>query len=325
MLLRSAVIVGLLLALASACGAGDQADSSSTTDAVATTVSAPGAADLDGTLEIAGRERTYHLHLPAGPTDGPRPMLIGLHGGLGSGEQFERNTAMNAVADANGFIAVYPDGIGGVAGNENLRTWNAGDCCGAAQRERVDDVAFISALIDELTASYSIDTTRVFAAGHSNGGMMAYRLGCELADKIVGVGVYAATLGVPSCEPSVPVSLIHVHGTADQNLPIVGGRGENSLAGVDFPPPVEGLEAFVAVDGCPGPSMTIDGDITTTTWSDCRDGSGVAFVKIEGASHAWAGGSGPANERLVGPAYSGYDASDEIWAFLAAHPRPAGD
>jgi polyhydroxybutyrate depolymerase len=231
---------------------------------------------------------------------------------------------MDAVADANGFIAVYPDGIGGVAGNENLRTWNGGQCCGPAQREDVDDVAFISALLDELSASHAVDSTRVFAVGHSNGGIMAYRLACELADKVTGVGVYAATLGVPVCEPSAPVSLIHVHGTADQNLPIIGGRGEDSLAGVDFAPPIDGIATVAAADGCGEPTSATDGDITTTTWTGCRDDSSVWFVKIEGASHAWPGGTGPAAERLVGPAYQGYDASTEIWAFLVAHPRSAG-
>jgi polyhydroxybutyrate depolymerase len=277
---------------------------------------------VDGTIEVDGRSRTYHVHVPADAADGPVPLLIGLHGGLGSGEQFERNTGMNAVADANGFIAVYPDGIGGAAGNENLRTWNGGQCCGPAQRDDVDDVAFISALIDELSATYSVDSAQVFAVGHSNGGIMAYRLGCELADKVTGVGVYAATLGVAACEPSAPVSLIHVHGTADQNLPIAGGRGENSLAGVDFAPPVEGIETYAAVDDCGEPIITTNGDITTTSWSGCRDDSGVTFVKIDGASHAWPGGTGPANENLVGPAYADFAASEEIWAFLAAHPRP---
>jgi polyhydroxybutyrate depolymerase len=151
---------------------------------------------------------------------------------------------------------------------------------------------------------------------------MAYRLGCELADKITGVGVYAATLGVGECQPSAPVSLIHVHGTADQNLPIAGGRGEKSLAGVDFSPPVNGIETFATADGCGDPTYTTDGDITTTTWPDCSDGSAVTLVKIEGASHAWPGGTGPAVESVVGPAYPGYDASAEIWAFLDAHPRP---
>ena len=230
---------------------------------------------------------------------------------------------MNAVADANGFIAVYPDGIGGVAGNESLRTWNGGQCCGPAQSAGVDDVAFISALIDELSATYSIDSARVFAVGHSNGGIMAYRLGCELADKIVGVGVFAATLGVAPCEPSAPVSLVHVHGTADENLPITGGVGPKGLSGVDFTPPVDGIETYAAADGCDEPAVTTDGDITTTTWPGCRDDTGVTFVKIEGASHAWPGGTGAANERLVGPAYAGFDASAEIWAFLAAHPREA--
>jgi polyhydroxybutyrate depolymerase len=316
------VLAAALVTSSTGCG-GAPADSSATdhTTAVGSSQAGGNRADIDGTLVVDGRTRTYHVHLPPAWAATPRPLLIGLHGGLGSGLQFAENTRMNDLADARQFIAVYPDGVGGVAGNDELRTWNGGVCCGVAAREDVDDVSFISALIDELSNTYSIDATRVFAVGHSNGGIMAYRLACELADRIVAIGVYAATSGLEVCSPSVPVSLIHVHGTADQNLPIEGGHGERSLAGVDFPAPIDGITGVARADGCAGTSDQIDGDVTTQTWTDCAAGTEVRFVAIAGASHAWPGGTGPGAEQLVGPAYAGYDASTEIWTFLTAHPR----
>ena len=150
---------------------------------------------------------------------------------------------------------------------------------------------------------------------------MAYRLACELSDKIAAIGVYAASLGVEPCQPAQPVSVMHVHGTADQNIPVNGGTGSRSLAGVDFAPPLDGLRTLARADGCAEPpAVERAGALTTTTWSSCEHAAEVRFVTIDGASHAWPGGTGPSS-RLVGPAYSGYDTSAELWAFLAAHPR----
>ena len=248
------------------------------------------------------RSRTYHVHYPASAPDGPAPLVIGLHGGLGSGQQFETNTGFDEVADGNGFVVVYPDGIGGVMGNQDLRTWNAGNCCGPARQQNIDDVAFIDALIDHVSAAVSIDPDRVYAVGHSNGGIMAYRLACELSDKIVAIGVYAVSLGVEPCQPSQPVSVMHVHGTADQNIPIGGGTGSRSLAGVDFAPPVDGLQTIARADGCAEPpAVERTGDLTTTTWVSCNNASEVRFVTIDGASHAWPGGTGPVHRSSIRP------------------------
>jgi len=155
--------------------------------------------------------------------------------------------------------------------------------------------------------------------GHSNGGIMSYRLACELGDRIVGIGVVGASLGVDACAPPAPVSLIHIHGLADVNHPIEGGPGEG-VADVTFRPARAGVETLAEVDGCTGSTTATDGDVTTESWSGCADGSAVAFVRIAGASHAWPGGT--ARRGASGPTYEGYDATAAIWAFLDAHPRP---
>ena len=158
--------------------------------------------------------------LPAGEAV---PLVIGLHGGIGSGVQFADNSRFDKLAEANGFLVVYPDGVGTGLGGDDLRTWNAGACCGSAARQDVDDVAFLSALIDELAGRYRIDADRTYALGHSNGAMMSYRLACELSDKIVAIGMVSGSRTLDACEPSQPVSVIQVHGTGDQNVPIEGG------------------------------------------------------------------------------------------------------
>ena len=187
-------------------------------------------------------------------------------------------------------------------------------------RDGVDDVAFVDALIGELEATYPIDEDRVYAFGHSNGAIMSYRLACELGDRVVGIGVFAGTLGVEVCDPAEPVSVIHVHGTADTNLPLAGGVGPDSIAGVDFPVPREGFDQIAVQQACPVPTTSTIGDVTVASSEPCAGDAAMEFVTIESANHAWPGGT-PRLTPASGPGYAGYDATSEIVAFLLAHPR----
>jgi polyhydroxybutyrate depolymerase len=111
-----------------------------------------------------------------------------------------------------------------------------------------------------------------------------------------------------------------VHGTADENVPLAGGQGPRSIAGVDFPPPRDGFAALADADGCPAADERTEGDVTTSTRAPCREGTAAAFVTIEGAGHAYPGGT-RASAAVVGPTYEGYDATAELVSFLLAHPR----
>ena len=288
---------------------------------------APKGAAVEHTLTTAdGRERTYRVYVPSSlPTDRPVPLLVAMHGGLGSSAQFEENSGFDGIAEANGFIVVYPDGIGSAVKDDFARTWNGGDCCGPAVKQAVDDVAFIRQLVSQLQQEHQIDPARIYAAGHSNGGIMSYRLACEASDLFAGIGLQAGTLSIDTCTPSHPVSLLHVHGTADENLPIDGGAGKG-VAGVSFRPPIDGIRTLARVDGCPStPTTTTDpdnADVTIDTWSPCSQGTEVQLVKVAGASHAFMGGpQRPAQRAVVGEAYDRYSSAQEIWEFLAAHPR----
>jgi polyhydroxybutyrate depolymerase len=276
-----------------------------------------------------GRTRTFRLYVPRSlPRHEPVPLLVALHGGFGSGAQFEANSGFDQLADAHHFIVVYPDGTpirphGALA---NARVWNGGRCCGPAARQQIDDVAFISQLIDRVAQHHDIDHHRVYAAGHSNGAIMSYRLACELSDKLVAIGVQAGSLEVDQCEPSHPVSVLHIHGRADRAIPIGGGRG-GGLAGIAFRPPRDAVTTFAHVDGCPDSSSTAvapdNADVSIETWQPCQRGTAVQFVTVAGASHAWMGHpSGRAGRALTGPPYMKFDSSAAIWSFLAAHPRP---
>ncbi|MFZ4515717.1 MAG: alpha/beta hydrolase family esterase [Acidimicrobiia bacterium] len=273
------------------------------------------------------RTRHYRTYVPAAlPASGQVPLLIALHGGLGSSEQFETNSGFNGLAESNGFIVVYPDGIGALPTGGGPQTWNGGYCCGGAIRQKVDDVAFIRTLIDILTASYPIDSARIYVAGHSNGAIMAYRLACELSDRIAAIGVQAGSLGVDRCAPNAAVSVFHLHGTADTNHPIDGGKGDG-IAGVSFRPARVGVETFARVDGCAAmPEYATDptnDDVVVTTWAPCRANSMVRFVVVDGARHAWMGHppASAAGAVYVGTSYPNLDASRAIWSFLVSQRK----
>jgi polyhydroxybutyrate depolymerase len=283
-------------------------------------------ASREGTLVTPdGRDRTYHLHVPSNLTSGvPAPLLVALHGGTGWGTQFERNSGFDRLADRYGFVVVYPDGIGVGRRGVALRTWNAGGCCGPAARQLVDDVGFVRTLVERLQREHRIDRARVFAAGHSNGGMLAYRLACEAADVFAAIGVQSSSLELDRCRPSQPVSVLHVHGTADRNVPIDGGRGPDGISGVAYRRPIDGARTFAIADGCRAePTTERDSnnpDVTITRWTTDDGGVDVCFLAVGGASHAWMGHPTPV-PRILGAPYEQLDASEVIWQFLSAHPR----
>lgn len=207
-----------------------------------------------------GRVRSY---LVSDLSNGePAPLLFVLHGLGGNAQAMSSFTNIENSLDEYDLdaVVVYPSGTGAEQGLP--QSWNAGTCCPFATFELVDDVAFFDELIASLIAQYEIDTTRVWVVGHSNGGMMAYRLACELSTQITAIGVAAGALVVDTCTPVRPVSALHVHGELDTVVPLAGG---NSLGliflGLIFPSTQLSVETF---------SRANDGDIELVTdpkWS----------------------------------------------------------
>lgn len=281
----------------------------------------------DRTLVTAdGLRRTYRLFVPAGLT-GKAPLLIALHGGLGSGSQFESTSGFNGLATANGFLVAYPDGVARSAdGSGGVRTWNAGKCCGPAVTRKVDDVAFLRAVVRDVAAIRMVDRSRVYAVGHSNGGMMALRLACTASGVFAAVGVQSASLEVPTCRSRHPVSLLQIHGTADTNIPLAGGSG-SGIAGVAFAPPRQGAQRMARIAECRSKPArlrdTSNRDLALNHWTSCASGTDVRFLTVRGAGHAWMGrpSSSPWADAYMGAPYPGLDSSRALWAFLSTHRR----
>ena len=183
--------------------------------------------DAAGELPFGGLQRTYQVHVPAG-LDHPAGLVINLHGAGMTGSAQAALTNYNAVADGYGFVAVYPDGID--------LSWADGRGASTPDRQGVDDVGFLVALVDRLTQDYGIDRGRVFATGMSAGAFMATRLACERADVVSAVAPVAGTLGAAfPCAPSRPVSVLEIHGTADPRpcpsavAPMLGRGGVSDI------------------------------------------------------------------------------------------------
>lgn len=275
----------------------------------------PAGETLIHSIEVDGRARSFRLHTPAGlPASDGVPLVVVLHGGLGSAEQAEEAYGWNAVADREGFLVAYPDGI--------ERTWNAGGgCCGRAARMAVDDVEFVRQVVARIDQERALDVRRRYAAGMSNGGIFVYRLACE-TDLFAAVGPVAATQLV-ACRSPEPTSVMAVHGLDDTSVRFDGEPG-SGIQTIDGPPVPEVIAGWRRVGGCDAPAETVDGVVRRSSAS-CAGGRSVALTTVDGAGHQWPG-SVPAPAvamRVLGidPPSNALDATSELWAFFEAHPR----
>lgn len=271
------------------------------------------------TIQVGAQARTCVLHLPQG-FDGtrPLPLVIAIHGAGGTGAGMAGTTGFNAIADRNGFIVAYPEGITG-----SNRGWTAPfgkPIAGGhgSQVDDVDDVGFIRTLIDQLHASYNTDPARVFVCGHSSGAYMAYRVANDLADRVAAAGVVNGSIairllnGEPSIPdiptPAAPVSVIQVRGGKDNLVKFEGGKTINVLA---WSVP-ECLDHFIRADGCATPgTVTRDEEhaVTRTLYTGGTSGTEVELVIADNANHNW-----PTTNQ-------GLDTSQELWGFFSQHPK----
>ncbi len=273
------------------------------------------------TIQVDGRDRTYIVYTPDSyDASTPMPLVLVLHGGGGNAENAQKMSEMNAVADREGFIVVYPNGTGRL--DYRLLTWNAADnCCGFAHDEQVDDVQFFRELIAQLQQDYTIDPNRIYVTGMSNGGMMSYKLACELSDVIAAVAPVAGAFNLADCQPTHPVSVIIFHGTADEHVLYAGGPSLKSVDGERTDQPVSAaVDFWTAHNGCTAePTPSEVGNIITVTYANCSTDADVTLVTIEGGGHAWPGGE--RGSRQGDEPTQEIDASEVMWEFFAAHSR----
>jgi polyhydroxybutyrate depolymerase len=269
----------------------------------------------DSTLHVGTHARTYELFAPS-DTPG-MPLVIALHGNGGTGRGMERLTRFDDIAAREQFVVAYPDALG--------HHWNDGR---PGLDDGADDVTFIASLIDEVAAKHSIDKDRVYVTGASNGAMMTYRIGCELADRVAAIAPVIGNLPAAlPCTPKQPVSVLAINGTEDPLVPYAGGfvahrRGEVLSAAMS-------TMQFAAHAKCAGAQPTIeepdidpdDGSRTHATTFTCPPPVQIELLSLEGAGHTWPGGPQYLPARMIGGTSRDFDASERIWEFFAAHTR----
>lgn len=271
-------------------------------------------------LTVGGATRRAVVHVPtavAARPDSAVPMVVHLHGGLGSPEQSIAATGLVEAADAAGFVVVFPEGTPvrlGRGGDARGFVWNGGRCCGVAARDDVDDVTFLRALIRSLEGSLPVDPHRVVMSGHSNGAMMAWRFACERGGVLAAVMPVAGSLETADPAACAPrgTSLLAVHGDADRNHPVEGGAGSRSVSGVAYRPFADSVAAYARAARCQRvPSVIVVGVETSTRYRGCARGAEVRAVVLAGADHPWPGGA-PTGTALQGEPFAGWSATSAL-------------
>jgi polyhydroxybutyrate depolymerase len=297
------------------------------------------AADLlTVTLRVDGVERRALVHLPPA-YDGKAvfPVVLMFHGNGGTAESVVKETGWVAKSDAVGFVVVFPEGTRTDMTQppkfgRNNPAWNDGSGRFHAGERNVADVAFIAALLDHLEAKFAVDKRRVFATGFSNGASMVFRAGLELSERIAAIAPVSGALWIAEPKAVQPVSLLYITGTADPINPLEGGTPKmasgSGFKGVPEkakPPVRETVQAWVKLLGCTPDerplASSIEG-ITTVVHGGGRDGTEVIFTMIEGHGHIWPGGKSPLPKFILGKATSRLNATDAVWEFFQAHPKP---
>lgn len=268
--------------------------------------------DHEWTIDAGGRQRIVHVHVP--PSYDPArgiPLVLDFHGFTSNATQQNLLAGMTEKADFAGFVALHAEGIGGSTG----QSWNAGACCGEAMTRAIDDVAFVSKILDEAEARLCVDKHRVYATGMSNGGFLSHRLACELSNRVAAVAPVAGVLGVSACTPARAMSVFQFHGTLDGLVPYLG----NPVQG--FPSVATTMEGWATRSGCGSHARETfqKGDVRCVTYDGCAGGAEVSLCTVTGGGHTWPGGIPvPA----LGHTTTAIRATDAMWDFFVRHPMP---
>lgn len=271
---------------------------------------------LEGTeiweISSGGENRTVLVHPPASAQES-LPVLLVFHGGYGTASGAEQGYGISLLADREGFIAVYPQGID--------RHWNDG----RIDPDDLSDVVFVQAVLDSLSGRYSVDTGRVYASGMSNGAIFCHFLAVKLPGVLAGIAPVCGGIANPETEwflPEYPVDVVIIQGTDDPLVPYGGGEigfrgGRGKVLATS-----EAVDLWRGINGSsenPSVNRIAEGtpddfcSASVYLYSGIRD---VALVRIDGGGHVWPGGDQYLPERIIGRACTDFQAAEFIWRFF---------
>jgi polyhydroxybutyrate depolymerase len=294
-----------------------------------------GNSDRKESLMHNGLERTFRIHLPGRAASSfQKPLVIALHGRGGNGESmiFLTRRGFNNLADRDTFIVVYPDGID--------RNWNDGrmdeEADDRAHRENIDDVGFISALIDHMINNYNADPGRVYVTGISNGAIMSYRLGCELSSKITAIAPVDGNIPfliMHECSPAEPVSVLAINNVEDPLVPFEGGeiwghfhrvrlgKVMSVNESIGFWVRRNNCSEIPLIDQMPDTDPADGTRVLRKRFINGIDGTEVVLYKVDGGGHTWPGGVQYLPAWLIGKTSRDINANEVIWNFFKRHSR----
>ncbi len=286
-------------------------------------------------VKVGKLDREYVIHVPASYNKSkPIPVVIMLHGMGGSALNALRETGWSAKADKETFIVVYPEATRPDSSKppslkNNPQAWNDGSGRFHAGENKVDDVAFLNAVIDKITKDYNIDTRRIFLTGFSNGASMSFRAGAELSKRIAAIAPNAGACWTDTPKLERPISVCYITGTADKLNPLEGGFPQLAIGGKDQggqrkPAVQTTIDKWAKSLDCPekaSSDKTANG-VRTCSYGFGRKQSEVVFITVEGLGHMWAGGENAVPEFLVGKPTDKLKATDVAWDFFKNHPTP---
>lgn len=285
-------------------------------------------------LDYNGSTRTYRLYTPKAPPKSLALLLV-LHGGGGSGSGMEALTLgqFNRIADREGAVVVYPDGVdrNWNDGRNDSRTLSAGQ---AADKDS-DDVGFLRMLVLRVAAQQPVNRKRIYATGISNGGLMAFRLGCDAADVFAAIAPVAANLSVElarDCHPTRMISIAMINGTDDPMMPWLGGEIKKGLGTRhgEVLSAQESFEHWAEFGDCAIPTTHMQRDrvpedgtsLVRHVAHECKNNSEVRLYEILGGGHTWPSGHPYLEQRVIGKVSRELNASEEIWEFFAPKRLP---
>jgi polyhydroxybutyrate depolymerase len=259
--------------------------------------------------------RSYHIYVPASYSDTePIPIVFNLHGGASTAIGYLNSIGnMRPIADTANFIIIYPQATTDSSGNP---TWHLGG--ENSKSTSVDDVGFVSHIIDEVSSIYSVDLERVYVTGFSNGGYLAYEIACLLSNKIAGIGSVAGHMFIDTynyCDPSHPTPLINIHGTEDFYDGIAGYYLDQNLSNrywteynnTDPDPVITYIENTNTQDGS---------TVELHSWLNGDNGISVVHFKVMGGGHSYPN-LNPSSSK--GYENGDIDSNSEIWNFLSRY------
>jgi len=309
--LAAAWLIGALPGHASGQAVGaEKADSA---------ISAPG--DYSSSIVHGGLTRLYRVHVPSAYSPSkPMPLVLSFHGGGGNMDFQADDTYYGQISksDQAGYVVVFPNGFSRLKSGK-FATWNAGNCCAAARDNDIDDVGFVRELIKSLKGRLNIDANRIFASGMSNGGMMAYRLACEMPDVFKAIASVAGTDNTKTCTPKAPISILHIHARNDERELFEGGAGYPSSRVTSYVSVPDSIAKWVRLNGCSAVPKRIfeTPGAYCDAYSACRGDVEVRLCVTETGGHSWPGGR---KIRGDAPTSTALSATDVIAEFFT-HQR----